>query len=530
MSKKAKKKRSGRVQTAPKAYAFTAPRPAPEDVLRAAAAPQMRVPRLNTLEDVRRAFSLPVSLGAPKAEREKMDLAFDAAGGFQAISDSLMQHAYDLGQFPMTSFVGYGVLQQIAQNGMVQNCVSTVADDLTREWITITGGDETEPERIAELQDAQETVYGLRRVFHDAAVTTGFMGGAFVYVDTGPDDPSLPLRVCDFSAEIEKGSPIAFKVIDPVNVSPGEYNSVNPLRGDFLQPKWWWVLGQRVHGSRMLRLVDNEPPTLLKPAYNFLGIPEAQILWDYVLHWNRVRTAAAELIDKVSLLVVKTDVRNEFATPDGVAALDARMAALQRYRSNDAVFLCDSEDDVVNLQTSLAGVPDLVRQSQEIIAAIRRVPAVKLFGISPAGFNATGESDIRNYYDFLRSQQELRRGAIQKCLEAIQIVLWGKIDPTIGFKFNELGGEDRAAAAVNFSTRVNALAALADRQAISADEVRQAVKADPTSGLEFIPDEAPDMGEPADFLSEDPTADLVESLKQPAPEVNHGEAEDNPGQ
>lgn len=525
MTKKAKRKRSQRAAPTAGFKPFVPPKPAPEDMFRAAAAPQVRPPRLETLEDVKRAFSLPVTLGAPKVEREKLDLAFDSIGGFQAISDSLAQHATELGQFPMTSFVGYGVLQQIAQNGMIQNCITTVADDITREWITITGGDETDPERIAELQDAQENTYGLRKVFHDAAATTGFMGGAFVYIDTGAEDPGLPLRVCDYSAEIEKGSPIAFKVIDPVNVSPGEYNSTDPLRADFLQPKWWWVLGKRVHGSRMLALVDNAPPTLLKPAYNFLGIPEAQILWDYVLHWNKVRSSAAELIDKVSLLVVKTDVRNEFATPEGVAALDARMMALQRYRSNDAVFLCDSEDDVVNIQTSLAGVPDLVRQSQEIIAAIRRVPAVKLFGISPSGFNATGESDIRNYYDFIRSQQELRRAAIQKCLEAIQIVLWGTIDPTIGFKFNELGGEDRSAAAVNFSTRVNALSALVDRQAISADEMRQAVKADPTSGLEFIPDETPDMGEPVDFLSEDPTAELVEGLK--APEVTNGEAENN---
>lgn len=514
MSKKAKKKRL-QVPPTQAVPAFTAPKMPPEDILRNAASPQRRVRHLQTVDDVRAAFSLPVTLGAPKTEREKMDLAFDSVGGFQAITDSLAQHASDLGQFPMTSFVGYGVLQQIAQNGMIQNCIATVADDLTREWITITGGDETDPERIAELQDAQESRFGLRRVFRDAATMTGYMGGCFVYVDTAPDDPGLPLRICDFSAEIEKGSPIAFKIIDPVNVSPGEYNSNDPLRADFMQPLWWWVLGRKVHGSRLLRMVDNEPPTLLKPCYNFLGIPEAQILWDYVLHWNKVRVAAVDLMEKVSLLVVKTDCRNEFSTADGVAMMDARMAALQRYRDNNSVFLCDNEDDVVNLQTSIAGVSDMVRQSQEIIAAIRRVPAVKLFGISPSGFNATGESDIRNYYDYLKSQQEIRRPAIQKCLEAIQIVLWGKIDPSISFKFNELGGDDAASSAMTFSTRVNALSQLAAQQAISAEEVRQAVKADPNSGLEFIDDELPEPpeGDQEQLMTDDPTAALVEQMR-----------------
>lgn len=99
--------------------------------------------------------------------------------------------------------------------------------------------------------------------------------------------------------------------------------------------------------------------------------------------------------------------------------LDPRVSELVRYRTNDGVFLIDREtENVIKLETPLSSVMDIVRQALEFLAALNRTPAVKLLGISPSGFNATGESDIRNYYDHTTSQQEkVLRRAIQRALE-----------------------------------------------------------------------------------------------------------------
>jgi hypothetical protein len=80
-------------------------------------------------------------------------------------------------------------------------------------------------------------------------------------------------------------------------------------------------LGKIVHASRLIRIVDNEPPTLLRPNYNFLGIPMAQILWDYVLEWNKDRVESGELLKKLNLLVYKTDVAEAIAS-GGIEELD----------------------------------------------------------------------------------------------------------------------------------------------------------------------------------------------------------------
>ena len=468
-----------------------------EDVDRSLHIPPAPVAVFDTVESVRKRFAPPVTLGYGEKERLAQDNMLADSGFYDTIHRSLQQHAAELGQYPVTTFVGYGALQQIAQNGMIRACVQTVADDITREWIKVTGSKDAQ--RVELIQDVQERKYHLREVFHEAATTTGYMGGAFVYIDTGTEKPELPLRINDQSAELEKGSTLRFIVVDPVNVSPGDYNATDPLKADYLKPRFFWVLGRRVHASRLIPLLDNPPPTLLKPAYNFLGIPQAQILWDYVLHWNQCRVYTADLVRKVSLLVFQTDTDAIFMTPGGVQNFDVRMKALQRYRDNNSVFVCSKENEAVqNVQTSIAGCTDVVRQSLEMIASINRTPAVKLLGISPSGFNATGESDLRNYYDYVRSKQELRRDAITKCLKAIELVTLGQIDPELGFDFCDLSKEDEAQAAMTAQARAGTLATLLQMQAISAEEAREAVKAEPALHLEFLSDEAPD-GDPEEI-------------------------------
>lgn len=467
-----------------------------EEIDRTLRTPPQATQLVETVEKVRERFAPPVTLGVSEKERLAQDEALSDAGFYGAIHRSLQQHGYELGQYPVTSFVGYGALQQIAQNGMIRACVQTVADDITREWITITGDD---AEAVEEIQTLQEKKYHLRTLFHEAATLTGYMGGAFIYVDTGTENPELPLRYSNESAELQPGTKLRFVVVDPVNVSPGDYNAIDPLKSDYLKPRYFWVLGTKVHESRLLRLFDNPPPTLLRPAYNFLGIPQAQILWDYVMHWNQCRVYTADLVRKVSLLVFQTSTDDIFNSPNGVRLFDIRMKALQRYRDNNAVFVCDKEgESVMNVQTSIAGCTDVVRQSLEMIASINRTPAVKLLGISPSGFNATGESDIRNYYDYIRSKQELRREAINTCLEAIELVEMGSINSNISFDFNELSKEDEASAAMTAQTRAGALATLAQVQAISAEEMREAVKKEPAMHLGFLSDEVPE-GEPEDI-------------------------------
>lgn len=498
----------------------------PEELLNQLLMPKRTAEAFDTLEKVKKAFSLPVTLGCKENTRLAMDSAFESIGGFDSIYQSLQQHAFDMGQFPVTSFVGYGALQQIAQQGMVRACISTVADDMSKKWIELKGGEDTDPDKISKLDDLIKNKYHLQSVFHEAFTTTGYMGGCFIFIDTGSDELDLPLAINNQSAEIDPEHNLKFILVDPVNISPAEYNAFNPLASDYMNPKYWYVLGKKVHKDRLLRIVDNEPPLLLKPNYNFLGIPQAQILWDYILHFNECRTYTAKLLQKISLLVVKTDMDAILnSDSQGIAFFDAKMAMLARYRDNDSIFVCDkNSEDVTNVQTTVAGCTDIVKQSLEMICAINRVPAVKLLGISPSGFNATGESDLKNYYDHISSKQELHRDAIQRCINAIERAEFGEIDPSITFDFVALDVENRASQAMTAQTKVGAWGQLLDRQVLSAEELREAVKKDQDIGLDFIDSEMPEElqqaqaqalqnGEQEDFKTDDPFTQMMNEAK-----------------
>ena len=455
-----------------------------------------------TPDDIRMMYGPAKTLGAP----EEVQLAMDARLADSGVY-SLLQHSLELGIGIAPQFMGYGVLQNLAQNGLIRACVETVSDDMTRAWIEFKregeGGDDA---LLTDLAQACKRL-GLQRLFHEATELVGYEGGAFLFIDTGAIGQELerPLNISPYSAELKPGGLLRFVVIDPVNVFPGDYNSLSPLEPDYFRPRWWWVLGQRVHASRLIRLVANECPVLLRPAYNFLGIPQAQILWDYVLHFQECRAAESRLLTKFSLTVFKTKMEDILYSAGGTAQIDTRIRYMIQTMTNDGVLAVDKEsEDVVKLETPLSGVTDIVRQSLEILAALNRTPAVKLLGISPSGFNATGESDIRNYYDHITSQQEkVLRDGIKKALDCIQLHLRGTIDPSVTFDFAPLGGEDRAALATLQKTKADTIAVYIDRDVISQEEARQSLASDPDSGFSDIdPAEVPQGNGMPDALPE----------------------------
>lgn len=467
--------------------------------------------RVPTLDEVRRAYGPPATLGAPNEDAViAMDHAMEDRGVY-----TLLQHGFELGMYGACSnFLGYGALQNIAQNGLIRACIDTVADDMTRNWIELQqeGEDDSEDgeaqERLERLEKAVKRL-DLQKVMHRAAAMTGYYGGCLLYLDTGASGPQLklPLSLEPWSMEAKPGFLRAVRVVDPVNCFPGLYNSTDPLKEDYYIPQTWWVLGQEVHASRLIRVYANEPPLLFRPSYNFLGIPKAQILWDYVLHFQANRDSVNRLMSKFSQLVFKTSMTDILTGgANDLSGLMARLQIMSQNRSNDGVIAVDKDaEDIVKVETPMSGVTDVVRQSLEIVAALNRTPAVKLLGISPSGFNATGESDIRNYYDHILSQQEaVLRPALQRILDVLQVSLFGEVDRKLGFSFCSLSEDDENAKAMTQQTRINNLMALLDRDVISPEEARQVLISDPDSGLDGLDPELPEEAEGDDMLQQGP--------------------------
>lgn len=454
-----------------------------------------------TFAEIKALYGPAKTLGAPKSAQVAMDNQLDSSGAY-----TLLQHAFEHGQFPSLgpSFMGYAALSSLMQNGLIRACIETVSDDMTREWIEInavdTNGDGEDSDEKKKLEDALID-FKVQEICHKAVEFDGYFGGCLIFIDTGVKDDQLllPLDISDKSVELKEFK--RFTVIEPINIFPGTYESTNPLDPMYFVPQTWWVLGKQVHSSRLIRVCGNEVPVILKATYNFLGIPQAQILYDYVIHFQDARAMSARLLEKFSLLVMKTQMTDILTNPNSTSSLDPRLKYLASYRNNDGVLAIDKqEEDIVNIVTPLTGVTDMVRQSLEFVVAINRTPAVKLLGISPAGFN-TGDADIRNYNDHVSSQQEkVLRSPLQKMLDVIQIVALGKYEKSVSFKFVSLNEEDEKSVAETQEIKQRTRTGYIQEGVVSPLEVRKALASDPNSGFsginaEDIPDEETDEEE-----------------------------------
>ena len=58
--------------------------------------------------------------------------------------------------------------------------------------------------------------------------------------------------------------------------------------------------------------------------------------------------------------------------------------------------------------TPLGGIAEILEQMKSRFAAAAKEPQTKLFGRSPAGMNATGDADIRTWYDDVRSEGNVK--------------------------------------------------------------------------------------------------------------------------
>jgi uncharacterized protein len=111
--------------------------------------------------------------------------------------------------------------------------------------------------------------------------------------------------------------------------------------------------------------------------------------------------------------------------------IEARMRLMDRVRSTVKGIAVDAEEeDFVRSQINVSGIDAVLDKYALRISSAAKMPATVLHGQSPAGMNATGESDLRNW----GSQAETeRRDTLTPALERIvRIIFRAKNGPTRG--------------------------------------------------------------------------------------------------
>ncbi len=380
-------------------------------------------------------------------------------------------------------FLGYPFLQQIAQNPLISAGVETIADEMTRKFIELNYTSNSSKGNEESIQNLDEKLarikcdlreYDIQDMLRKVVEKIGYYGGCLVFVDTGTPDNLLNTPLILDSVTFKKNSLRDFRIIDPINCSPGAYNSTNPLSKNYFSPSSWFIAGKEVHATRFLYFTGKEAPLLYKPAYNFFGVPISQLAWEYIVQFTKSKESAARLLTKFSLTALKTNMSGALSG-EGTHSLEARLGYFIEKQNNNGIFALDKEqEDLIKLDTSLSGTTEIVRQALELIATVFRIPAVKFLGISPSGFNASGQSDIHNFYDYCKSLQEKQLSHnVRKIIYLLQMNAFSAIDNSIDFSWLPLAeNEEKILMEIN-QIKSDIINSYVDKNIISTKEARE---------------------------------------------------------
>lgn len=445
-------------------------------------------------------YQRPITLGMPKDKTIAMDECIKC-------TDGIINHfAPEWQALAAPKFLGYALLSSIAQDPLIRAGIETIADDMTRKFIELTSkGDEDLSIKLAELE-ADLQAFRVKSLFNRALSLTGYMGGCLVYIDVGElDDEEKRTPLYLDSATFKAGSLRGFKIIEPINVYPGVYDSADPTAGNYFNPETWFVLGKEYHKSRFLYFAQNEVPLLLKPLYNFFGISLSQQVLEYVQNFTENRRSAQRLLNKFSLTIWKTDM-SAFLSGGDCNSLTQRVKYFNAQRNNDGTALIDKElEDMVQINTPLSGVTDIVSMSLDLAPVILGISKDKYFGDLPKGLNASSEGTNRIYYDKIQSLNEkIAYDNVEKVIKILQLNRYGEIDDNISFQFAPLWEMDERERAEINKIHADTAAVYVDRGCLSQEEVRGALADNPDSGYSNIDvDNVPETDNFADVDLED---------------------------
>lgn len=283
----------------------------------------------------------------------------------------------------------------------------------------------------------------------------------------------------------------------------------------------------RVHRSRCLVFKNGSLPEYAAPQqYFYWGLPEyVRIRRDLsiALHTHQ---SAANMIDKsVQPVYKQRGLQSTLAGPDGDDQVLKRLQVLDASRGMLNSVAVDMDGEDYSFQTfQLSGASEILESTYSLLSAVTCIPQTILFGRSPSGENATGESDLENYYNFVEGiQKRMLKKNIRTLLKAV--VQAGVYDGSIAepqtikptFKpLWSLSEAEQATVELSKAQRAQATAQTAqlyiDMQVLQPDEVRQALARDGTLNIEDILDNQPEDEQ------DDGWAALLEGL----------EANDNP--
>jgi uncharacterized protein len=266
----------------------------------------------------------------------------------------------------------------------------------------------------------------LKHHLSDALIKSRIFGAAFIYL--GLEDGLEQHK--PMAKEKTKGLKF-INVISSKDIRIKTYYN-DPLEANFGEPEHYELVSSRVivHESRLIPFYGTR-------SINPKEFPKSvlQRLYPVLQQFNTAWQATAHLMTDASQGVFKLKGLHSSMSSNRSHELLKRMELVDMSRSVSRSILLDAEDEDFRRDAySFGGIPEILEKLMLRLSAAARIPVSLLMGQAPAGLNATGDSDIRFFYDQVKAEQE----ALKPKIEHIYRLINGNLEDEIKIEFPAL--------------------------------------------------------------------------------------------
>jgi phage-related protein (TIGR01555 family) len=324
---------------------------------------------------------------------------------------------------------------------IARKIVDCPPQDATREWRKWMGADAD----LVEQLEQKEADLNIPRKVRQALCWSRLYGGAALIlgVDQGKANQELDIE------RIKKDDLKFIHVVSRYGI--GIENINRDIRSPYFnEPEYYTkslVGATSVSSTDLIRIHPSR-------VVAFRGLPLAddstsdegwgdsilQVAMGAVKSCALVSGSIATMVNEAKLDVIKVpDLSRHMSTQEYKDLLTARFMYANMAKSVINTILLDKEEEWDRIDTQFSALPEILRMFLLITSGAADIPATRMLGQSPAGLSSTGESDTRNYYDRIASEQENELTPTLNRLDEILIrSTFGRRDPKIYYEWNPL--------------------------------------------------------------------------------------------
>lgn len=390
--------------------------------------------------------------------------------------------------------------------------VDIPVQDAFRVEPEIKGLSEEDKEQLIKYKEAM----GGRDKLYKAAIQSRLLGGSIVMLGI-KDEEDNPEKPIDFD-KLDKGDLAFMNVVSVEKISQVQYET-DPFSPMYDTPRYYMINGQKVDVSRLL-VFDGRPlfnsasmNILQNFRFNPAGFGESVLIpvYDALVRFAGTQEGAYHLVNMASVLLVKCDKLMDLQASNmgerGMRMLEKMAEQISIYRAG---ILSGKDVDVAQHSATFGSVPELLQTFAQVLAAGSDIPATRFLGQAPGGLNATGESDLENYYNNVASWQNtvLKPNEIKMYnilgVSCFGREKWQSIRPEFDIEYKPLWNLSETEQATIDSTRAQTISLLEQSGYLSREAALEELKARKIFINDIKPEDMPDMSQLGYMTGENP--------------------------